>query len=777
MATTVTDMTPRLVGLCSKAGLLGHADVERYVRRHEKHAGIIETLNRDVSLEAFRDLLFADIRLPFTSRKKKASPLGGQLRTVTDLRSEELIQMLQAHRPSLDKIVESLSKASVADEKQLEDALKEADRLGEEPYGWLVQQGLLSPAILNQFLIAPANPLVPRCALFMALTVLRHNKMIDQTTFDDLVENLREDSPKSSSKKTLEALRVDSGGLLEKIEGGLYVEDVSLPDTQVDPRLLALFPSGLVRRNLFVPIYRDDRRIGVAITDPLNVNLAVLIRWLTDKWMHPYFAPAGMLIDRINESYPSVSEDAESAPLEVARPSVAAPRTPPAGPDGSARIARAHDRAKTPKSAAARTTLSRRTTVTPTTTVADKGRATAAPVSPPRAAETPVDSSSAVQLVSSMIENAIELRATDIHMEPNKTGMIVRYRIDGLLQKILNIPPNMISAATSRVKVLSNMDVTERRRPQDGSITLDMDDHHYDFRVATLPTVYGEKVAIRILDSARVMTGLADVGMSDGQLDVMRRMIHRPYGIILVTGPTGSGKTSTLYATLSELNSEERHLVTIEDPVEYQLDGINQVQVDPNIGLTFSSGLRAILRQDPEIIMVGEIRDTDTTMTAIRAALTGHLVFSTLHTNTAIGAIQALSNLGASAYMIGSAITGVIAQRLVRKLCGACKKKRVVTKALAEQLGMPYKRGMRMYRPEGCPECLGTGYAGRVGIFEVLEMTESLRQAVLNGRSPEELVDVAASDGRQTIQASGLEKINAGVTSAEEVIEKVILEA
>ncbi|MBI1783813.1 type II/IV secretion system protein, partial [Candidatus Sumerlaeota bacterium] len=363
-----------------------------------------------------------------------------------------------------------------------------------------------------------------------------------------------------------------------------------------------------------------------------------------------------------------------------------------------------------------------------------------------------------------------------VHLEPGRGNMTIRFRIDVVLTKMLNIPANLIGPVTSRIKVLANMDVTERRRPQDGHITLHQGGRNFDFRIATLPTANGEKVAVRILDSARVMVGMGDVGMNAAQLKAAERLIHQPYGVILVTGPTGSGKTSTLYAALNELNDEKRHLVTIEDPIEYQLDGINQVEVDPNIGLTFSEGLRAILRQDPNIIMVGEIRDADTAKTAIRAALTGHLVFSTLHTNSAIGAFQALANLGATPYMIGSAVTGVIAQRLVRKLCPACRKAAAPTKAIAAQLGVKSASREKWHRAVGCPACLGTGYSGRTGIFELIEMTEKLRQGVLNDESPAKLRQIAAAEGRLSIREAGLEKVRQGITSPEEVIQKVILE-
>ncbi|GEM_PF-192634 len=755
VTTTDVDLTPRFVRLFAEAGLIAEGDMERYGEKYRKNKSLVDVLKQDVSLESFRDLLFAEIALP--KRNRQAGPLlAEQLTVTTALRGDELRAILQAVQPPPDALIERLLEAEVADAAKLRAGLKKAQELGENVYDWLIRHDLLNGELVQHFLRAATNPLRRRCSLILALSVLRHNQLISDKAFDQLSKKAYGEAIEKAVEAVKSTLRLGSAELLEKIESGLYLPEIAPEEITPEPSLLEMFPVGLVRRQIFLPVRRDAHRIVLAIADPLNVDLAVLIRWITGKWMLALFAPSGTIIQRINEFYAAAETVAPAH-----RPIPAAGRVKTAGKQGEKRP-KTRPGAKAAPEAALDGAL---------------GEVRAPVVAPAlrQAGEAPVDSLSAVQLVSSLIESAIELRGTDIHLEPTREEMTVRFRIDGLLKKIMSLPQHLVGPVVSRIKVLANMDVTERRRPQDGHMMLDLTDRHFDFRIATMPTVFGEKVAVRILDSSRVMMGLDELGMNDRQLKLMRRMIHRPFGIILVTGPTGSGKTSTLYAGLNELNSEERHLVTIEDPVEYQIDGVNQIQVDLHIGLTFSEGLRAILRQDPNIIMVGEIRDADTARTAIRAAMTGHLVFSTLHTNTALAAIQALEQLGATPFMIGSAITGLVAQRLVRVLCPRCKKGVAMTKALAAQLGLK-QATKKVYEPKGCDQCFDLGYRGRVGIFEVVEMTERLREAVLNGQSPETLRKIADGDGRQSIAASGVEKVLAGVTSPEEVIQKVILD-
>lgn len=773
------ELAPRLVRLFRDAGLLSEEDQARYIKRNSKQKSLVDVMKGEASVSSFRELLLTEI--PLSSRGGKAKKTGGsllsdQLNIVADLHEDELVEMLHVHTPPLEMLIRRLEESGAVGRGALQSAVEEAEARGDEPYVWLVQQGLLSSSVLQRFFNAPDNSITKYSSLFLALFLCEHNRLISDADFRDLLKRIPAGSLPETLTEVRKSLDATSAELLDKIEGGMSVPSISLKDSEFDRSLFELFPVSLVRRKLFVPLYQDDRQIGVALSDPLNMNIAVLIRWITGKWMHPYFAPPGAIIDTINEYYasqrgktetkkaPSASNGRKSSKLIVPREAETAPPPAPTPPPPAPPTAAGKEAPKGKKKEAKKTSKRSEKVESPV----------AAPARLPK--EVPIDSRSAVQLVTTMIENAIALQTTDVHLEPQDSGMIVRYRLDGDLRKILNVPDEMVESVVSRIKVLAGMDVTERRRPQDGHIVLDIGDRRFDLRVATVPSVHGEKTAIRILDSARVMTGVEELGFSDKQKEIVDRMISRPYGMILVAGPTGSGKTSTLYACMSELNDEKHHLVTIEDPVEYQLKGINQIQVDSHTGMTFSNGLRAVLRQDPNVIMVGEIRDSDTAQTAIRAALTGHLVFSTLHTNTALGAVQALGNLGATPYMIGSALTGVISQRLVRKLCPECKKKKPVTKALAKQLGLTYSQKLRFDRPEGCDRCLQSGYHGRLGVFEVLEMTDGLRDAVLNDESPEKMLEIANKEGRISMIKDAIEKAKAGWTSPEEIIEKVMLD-
>ncbi|HRK35847.1 MAG TPA: ATPase, T2SS/T4P/T4SS family, partial [Candidatus Hydrogenedentes bacterium] len=334
-----------------------------------------------------------------------------------------------------------------------------------------------------------------------------------------------------------------------------------------------------------------------------------------------------------------------------------------------------------------------------------------------------------IKLVSTIIEGAINSGATDVHMDPQEPEMRVRYRIDGVLHDVMSIAPDIEAAVISRIKIMSDLDITETRHPQDGHIRIDSKMGEFDVRVATLPTYLGERVVLRLLDQSSVLSGIKDLGLEPEDEKILTRMVSQPYGMILVTGPTGSGKTTTLYAALNQKNVLTDSIVTIEDPVEYQLSGINQVQIDPDIDVTFASTLRASLRQDIDVLLVGEIRDADTARIAIRAAMTGHLVFSTLHTNDAPETISTLRNMQVPSYLIASALTAIVAQRLVRKICPDCREAFVPAKPLLKSLHLP-ETTKKLYRGKGCDSCYHTGNKGRTGIFEIVEITNEVRKMI-----------------------------------------------
>ncbi len=510
--------------------------------------------------------------------------------------------------------------------------------------------------------------------------------------------------------EVLSGKQFEGKALMSGAKGGLELPMADIKDCPVDEEIVKLFPPGLLRRRRFLPLSREDGVLKVAFADPMNLSLGDLLWLLTGLRIEPLCALEGDLAARVEEVVPS-QEETQELDLETREDQV----------------------------------------------------------------ETDAASTSTVQLVSSVIEGAIDLGATDVHLEPKQDGqMRVRYRIDGRLQNIMDLPQDAVLPVVSRIKVLANLNVTERRRPQDGHFDLETGGSRFDFRISSLPCHQGEKVVIRILDERRVSAGLVDLGLSPEQCDVLDRLCRQPYGMTLVTGPTGSGKTSTLYACLAAVNSLETNIVTIEDPVEYQLEGVNQMQVNPDIEMGFAEGLRAILRQDPDVIMVGEIRDPETAGIAIRAALTGHLVFSTLHTNTAIGAYATLGHMGVQPYMTSGAVLAVVAQRLVRKICDNCRTEVKPAAELAMALWGEEEYPKKIQAGAGCDNCIGSGFKGRTCLFEIVETTPEMRKLVAKGSPESALARQAVKDGCVTIADAAKQKIEAGVTSLEEACHQVL---
>ena len=382
------------------------------------------------------------------------------------------------------------------------------------------------------------------------------------------------------------------------------------------------------------------------------------------------------------------------------------------------------------------------------------------------ASEAPV-----IRLVNLIISRAIETRASDIHIEPFERDLKVRYRVDGILYDQESPPKRLKAAIISRIKIMARLNIAERRIPQDGRIKMKVLGKDVDLRVSTLPTMYGESVVMRILDKSN--TQIYDVeklGFSSQMQGIFEDLIVRPYGIVLVTGPTGSGKTTTLYGALTKINQPDKKIVTIEDPVEYQIDGINQIHVNPKIGLTFAAGLRSIVRQDPDVIMVGEMRDLETVEIGIRAALTGHLVFSTLHTNDAPSSISRMVDMGAQDYLLASTILGILAQRLVRVICPHCREQQPVEESFLEEIGFPLTDETAVFEGKGCGECGQTGYSGRLGIFELMLMTEEVRRLVLTNADATQLRKTAIQDGMISLRVDGFKKVQQGVTTLSEVL-------
>ncbi len=380
-----------------------------------------------------------------------------------------------------------------------------------------------------------------------------------------------------------------------------------------------------------------------------------------------------------------------------------------------------------------------------------------------------VENSPIVLLVRTIVEQAVRLRASDIHIEPMETKVRIRYRIDGVLAEAMEYNKNLFPAIIARIKIVGDMDIAEKRKPQDGRMTATVDRKEYDIRISMLPTVYGEKVVMRITEKKTLNRDKRDLGFSPSDLEKFDRILHQPYGILLVTGPTGSGKSTTLYTALSELNTDQVNIITLEDPVEANIEGINQVQTSTKSGLTFASGLRSILRQDPDIIMIGEIRDEETADIAVKAAITGHLVVSTLHTNSAASTISRLEDMGVENYLIADATVGIIAQRLVRRLCPHCKRPRQATVEEKAVLEVPLEQEFTIYEPKGCNSCNETGYFGRIGVYEILTMTPKIKQLIAKRASANEIQEQAVKEGMNTLKMSAISYVKEGITSIAEV--------
>ena len=381
------------------------------------------------------------------------------------------------------------------------------------------------------------------------------------------------------------------------------------------------------------------------------------------------------------------------------------------------------------------------------------------------------DDAPIIRLVNSLLSQAIRERASDIHVEPFEKDVVARFRIDGILYNILTIQKRFQASIASRVKIMAGLNIAEKRLPQDGGMRIKIGGKDVDVRVSIVPTAFGERIVLRLLYRESALLPLEQIGFSGGTLAVFNGLIERPHGIILVTGPTGSGKTTTLYGALSKINSPDKNIITIEDPIEYQLKGIGQIQVNPKINLTFAAGLRSVLRQDPDVILVGEIRDSETAEIAIQAALTGHLVFSTLHTNDAAGAVTRLLDMKIEPFLISSSVMAILAQRLVRTLCTKCREPYAMTQVEATELELPAGTAQpTIYRAKGCPACFQTGYYGRTAIYELLELDDEVRQVVMKNTDASTIKALAVKKGMRTLRQDGADKVLKGITSVDEVV-------
>lgn len=490
---------------------------------------------------------------------------------------------------------------------------------------------------------------------------------------------------------------------------------------QIEPDLVRLVPIGFAKRHELIPLRGNQEKVLVATSNPLNLSALDDLRVILSRDINLTLAPSAEILNCIHQIYERPSDSAEQV-IETLN--------------------------------------------------VDSLDDLASGLNEPVDLLEATDEAPIIRLVNSLMFEAVKRRASDIHLEPFERELVVRYRIDGILYNILSTPKRLQSSIISRVKIMAGLNIAEKRLPQDGRIGIKIAGRDIDIRVSCIPTAHGERLVLRLLDKTHLLLRLDDLGLEAGTLRQMDQLIHMSHGILLVTGPTGSGKTTTLYAALSAINSPDKNIITIEDPIEYQIKGIGQMQVNPKIDLTFANGLRSILRQDPDVIMVGEIRDVETAEIAIHASLTGHLVFSTLHTNDSAGAITRLLDMGIEPFLVSSSVVAIIAQRLVRILCPACRKSYVPTAEELEKLGLDPKtaRGKTFYRAQGCANCMNTGYRGRTGIYEVLVLDDEIRGMILAKADANTIKNRAVEKGMATLKQDGAGKVIRGMTTTEEVL-------
>jgi len=543
--------------------------------------------------------------------------------------------------------------------------------------------------------------------------ILLEQGLISQEHLQRALDEHR-NTPKSLGRVLIDLGYIRERDLVRALAEQVGLEFVDLTEYRIDAAATALLPEALCRRYRALPIGEQDGKLLVAMSDPANVYALDDIRTITGREVRPVVATANDVEQSI-QKFSGMSEQAEALASEAAD-----------ALDAEAGVT----------------------------------------------VEAAVEDAPIVKLVQAIMTQAAADRASDVHIEPTETDVRVRFRVDGVLHEVMHSPRSIQAGLISRLKVMGDLNIAEKRIPQDGRVSLRINNRSLDLRLATLPTVHGEKIVIRILDKTNALLALSELGFLPQAFESYERSFRKPYGAILVTGPTGSGKSTTLYATLNIVNSVDRHIVTVEDPVEYRLPGVNQIQVNPKAGLTFASALRSILRADPDIILIGEIRDRETAMIAVESALTGHLVFSSLHTNDAPSAITRLIEMQVETFLVGSAIDCVVAQRLARQLCQKCKQ--TYSPGESELIEAGYRESRIrdlgvFFRASGCQSCSNTGYRGRIGLYEVMPMTEEIERLTVDRASSETVKRVAVEQGMYTLRDDGLHKAASGLTSIEEI--------
>ncbi len=557
--------------------------------------------------------------------------------------------------------------------------------------------------------------------IIRALVELKQIKKSDM----DAALALQKSRGLSLDKALVEKGLINEKELLLLLVKELHIPSINLTKYKIDADLQEIIPEKIARQYRIIPISRLGNMITVALSNPLNIFAVDDIKSITGKDIDVVMSTDSEIMKAIDNFYGAktvhsvtdISKDIDIEDLEIV-------------------------------------------------TEEDKGEDE---VSQDAGNQAPI-----IRMVDLVIKEALKQRASDIHLEPAVDGMRVRYRIDGILQDILNIPKENINAVTIRIKIMSQLDITTNRIPQDGRFKLRTSTQEVDFRVSVLPTTYGQKIVLRVLDKKNLRIGLEGLGFSSQDLEILKSGMSKPFGMLLVTGPTGSGKSTTLYSMINQLNSVDRNIITVEDPVEYLVDGLTQIQSRPEIGLTFASGLRSILRQSPDVVMVGEIRDNETADIAIKASLTGQLVLSTLHTNDATGALTRLIDMGVEPFLVASSLVMVCAQRLCRTICQGCKQPVDIPDKVLKDMGINNKTGLTFFHGQGCKACRHTGYLGRTVVSEILEIDDKIREMLIKGASSDQIRDYALQEKNMTLlYDDAVAKFKAGLTTMEELMRVV----
>lgn len=553
--------------------------------------------------------------------------------------------------------------------------------------------------------------------------ILVDNGLIEQSQLEQALAEQKLNNNEKLGKILVRKGFINDEQLMEVLEFILGIPRVQISRMEIDPETVKILPTNMIHKHQILPMSVNHGRMTLIMADPLNYQAIDDVRILTGLDVVPVMASEREL-DTAIKQYAALQVDTKMEKLlgELNQYNYGISVEPDSrGPEM-------------------------------------------------------YDDAPVIRMVNSLLKQAVQGGASDIHIEPLEYDVRVRFRIDGELMEVLTLPKKSFPATVSRIKIMGNLDISEKRVPQDGRTRMMIDGREIDFRISSLPSIHGEKMVLRILDRTNAIMSLGKLGFSTINEQKIRSLIRRPHGMVIVTGPTGSGKTTTLYSVLTELNESNRNIITLEDPVEYSLPGIIQVQINTKAGLNFPAGLRSILRQDPDIIMVGEMRDGETAGLGVRAALTGHLFFSTLHTNSAAGTIARMVNMGIENYLLSSSLAGVVSQRLIRKLCKNCKQPYLLDETTAIQLGMEEYVGRVFFAPAGCNMCRQSGYAGRLALHEVLEVGTEMRKAITNQiQSEDELEGIAVGEGMITMRQDGINKAVEGITSLAEVMKGVYL--